>query len=254
MVRVLDAFDLPHECERIGQADVQVCQTGARDVLAGIVGEIVAECRIERSRRRILYMCGSLSRSWIESFAASTAAMISSSSVPLRSRDSSNFRGQEALLPSRRPDNEDVGTQVGREKSRAELARCCWPSGAVFRPAFEETCSIRKRIFSAENAPPLCLKVTCASEPSRSASMRTLDLAADIHVLGVLDQLPDPTLRCRRRRVHAGAELRQFLVDFRRDIPVMGLLFEAENCDLNVRTADPLRSSLPNATFSSRLF
>ena len=49
MVRVLDAFELPHECERVGQADVQVCQTGARDVLAGLVGEFVAECRIELS-------------------------------------------------------------------------------------------------------------------------------------------------------------------------------------------------------------
>ena len=55
MVRVLDAFELSHECERVGQADVQVCQTGARDVLAGIVGEIVSECRIER--RQDVYLC-----------------------------------------------------------------------------------------------------------------------------------------------------------------------------------------------------
>ena len=66
------------------------------------------------------------------------------------------------------------------------------------------------------------------------------DLAVDIHVLGVLDQLPDPTLGCRGRCIHAGAKLRQLLVDLRRDNPVVGLLCEAENCDLNDTGRRPL--------------
>jgi hypothetical protein len=70
---------------------------------------------------------------------------------------------------------------------------------------------------------PLCLKVT---------RIRVLlvwfdahsDLAPDIHVLGILDQLPDPTFRCCGRCLNSGAELRHFLMDFRRDVTVVGLL------------------------------
>jgi hypothetical protein len=50
------------------------------------------------------------------------------------------------------------------------------------------------------------------------------DLAIDIHVLGILDQLPDPAPWCRRRCIHAGTELRHLLVDFRRDVTVVGLV------------------------------
>jgi len=51
-----------------------------------------------------------------------------------------------------------------------------------------------------------------------------LDLAVDVHVLGVLDQLPDPPLGRCGRCVRAGAQLRQLIVNLRRDYPVVGLL------------------------------
>jgi hypothetical protein len=47
MAGILNAFDLSHECERVGEAGVEVRQTGARDVLAGLVGEFVAEGSIK---------------------------------------------------------------------------------------------------------------------------------------------------------------------------------------------------------------
>lgn len=65
---------------------------------------------------------------------------------------------------------------MGREKSRAELPLVIGRPVLSFVRFLEETCSIRKRIFSTENGPPLCLKVTCASGSSRSASMRTATL------------------------------------------------------------------------------
>jgi hypothetical protein len=53
------------------------------------------------------------------------------------------------------------------------------------------------------------------------------DLTPVIHVLGILDQLPNPALRCRRRCLHTGTELRHFLMDFRRDEPVVRLLLRS---------------------------
>lgn len=50
MGRVFDALNLPHESERIGKADVEVCQAGACYGLASFVGGLVAERRIERAR------------------------------------------------------------------------------------------------------------------------------------------------------------------------------------------------------------
>ncbi len=49
-VRVLDAFELAHESERVRQADVEVCEASARHALAGLVGELVPEGSIELAR------------------------------------------------------------------------------------------------------------------------------------------------------------------------------------------------------------
>ena len=49
-VRVLDALKLRYEREGVGQANVEVRQAGARHVLAGLVGELVAEGSIEFAR------------------------------------------------------------------------------------------------------------------------------------------------------------------------------------------------------------
>jgi preprotein translocase subunit SecY len=47
--RILNAFDRPHEGERVRQAQVEVSQAGARHLLASLVGKLIAEARIKVS-------------------------------------------------------------------------------------------------------------------------------------------------------------------------------------------------------------
>ena len=85
------------------------------------------------------------------------------------------------------------GADGCREAVRSQCVRIIWPYGVVRNPvpnrpvvvgrpvlsvvrSFEETCSIRKRMFSVVNAPPLWLKVTCAFGSFKSASMSTWTL------------------------------------------------------------------------------
>ena len=113
---------------------------------------------------------------------------------------------------------------MGREKSRAELPRGRWPSRAVFRPAFRgDLLDQETDIFGRERA-AVVLEGDVRVCVVQVRFDKHADLAPDIHVLGVLDQFPDPPLGRRGRCVRAGAKLRQLIVDLRRDNPVVGLL------------------------------
>ncbi len=184
---------------------------------------------------------GLSSRFWIDSFAACTAAMISSNSV------AAAIEGQLELAARENPSPSATPLTMTRSESRW-VVRNPVPNLPVvvgrpvlsFVRSFEETCSIRKRMFSAVNAPPLCWKVTCASGSSRSASMCTRTLPPIFTSLAFwinsqtqrLDVVGD-----------ASTPARSFVSSswiFVAIIRLWAFSEEAENCDLNVTDDRPL--------------
>ena len=113
---------------------------------------------------------------------------------------------------------------MGREKSRAEPPRGRWPSIAVIRPVLRRDLLDKKtNILSGERA-TVVLKGNVRIRAVQVGFNANPNLSIDIHVLGVLDQLPDPAPRCRGRSIYTGTELRHLLMDFRRDVTVVGLV------------------------------
>ena len=99
-------------------------------------------------------------------------------------------------------------------------------SGAVFHAAFRgDLLNQKPDVFDGERSPG----VAEGNMRVRVFQVRFdphAYLAADARVFGVLNQLPHPTFRYRRRRIHTRPEFGQFLVDLRRNDLVERLMFQ----------------------------